>query len=123
VGHPAEAQLGPLPADAGEEGRPRHHKARSVSPPTAGRYEREQRDGGADRASLPRYDSTMQHNRGCPTCNGPRAPIDQNASFPFCSPRCKLADLGRWLDGSYAIPGEPAPEEDSEQSGDARWVH
>lgn len=25
---------------------------------------------------------------------------------PFCSERCKLVDLGRWLDGSYAI-GEP----------------
>jgi endogenous inhibitor of DNA gyrase (YacG/DUF329 family) len=27
---------------------------------------------------------------------------------PFCSPRCKLADLSRWLDGSYRIPGDPA---------------
>jgi len=23
--------------------------------------------------------------------------------FPFCSERCKLVDLGRWLDGRYAI--------------------
>lgn len=22
---------------------------------------------------------------------------------PFCSERCKMVDLGRWLDGTYAI--------------------
>ena len=27
--------------------------------------------------------------------------------FPFCSERCRLVDLGRWLDGHYRIPGEP----------------
>lgn len=26
---------------------------------------------------------------------------------PFCSRRCAQIDLGRWLDGSYAIAGEP----------------
>lgn len=24
--------------------------------------------------------------------------------FPFCSQRCRLIDLGAWLDGRYAIP-------------------
>ena len=49
-------------------------------------------------------------------------------SFPFCSERCRLIDLGRWIDGAYAIPGpesskpdEPgaeaigAPSEDEEE--------
>lgn len=27
--------------------------------------------------------------------------------LPFCSRTCKLADLGRWLEGSYRIPGPP----------------
>ncbi|HKW02453.1 MAG TPA: DNA gyrase inhibitor YacG [Vicinamibacterales bacterium] len=27
---------------------------------------------------------------------------------PFCSERCKLADLGRWLTGSYRVAGAPA---------------
>ena len=27
--------------------------------------------------------------------------------FPFCSERCRLVDLGRWLDGVYTIPGPP----------------
>jgi endogenous inhibitor of DNA gyrase (YacG/DUF329 family) len=35
---------------------------------------------------------------------------------PFCSERCKLVDLGRWLSGAYRIPGgatEPPAGEDS----------
>ncbi len=26
---------------------------------------------------------------------------------PFCSERCRLADLGRWLQGDYRVPGAP----------------
>lgn len=40
----------------------------------------------------------------CPTCKGPRALPPENQSHPFCSGRCKLADLAGWLDGKYAIP-------------------
>jgi endogenous inhibitor of DNA gyrase (YacG/DUF329 family) len=47
----------------------------------------------------------------CPTCKQP-LPAGQRQFRPFCSERCKLVDLGRWLDGSYAVPGEPADEED-----------
>ncbi len=44
----------------------------------------------------------------CPIC-GRDAPVRPPApSFPFCSPACKLVDLGRWLDGSYRIAGPPA---------------
>ncbi len=43
----------------------------------------------------------------CPTCG---RSIERSATgfAPFCSERCKLIDLGRWLDESYRIPGEPA---------------
>lgn len=46
----------------------------------------------------------------CPTCGkslpwGPESP-----HRPFCSERCRLLDLGAWVDGSHAIPGPPAPE-------------
>lgn len=27
---------------------------------------------------------------------------------PFCSERCKLADLGHWLKGDYRVAGPPA---------------
>jgi len=30
---------------------------------------------------------------------------------PFCSRRCADIDLGRWLSGSYVIPGDPLDEE------------
>jgi endogenous inhibitor of DNA gyrase (YacG/DUF329 family) len=32
--------------------------------------------------------------------------------FPFCSPRCKTIDLGRWLGETYRIP---ADEEGAEE--------
>ncbi len=38
---------------------------------------------------------------------------------PFCSARCADVDLGRWLKGNYAIPGDAAdpadPETDDER--------
>src|SRR5215510_86845 len=36
-------------------------------------------------------------------------PVDP-AWRPFCSERCKLQDLGRWLDESYRIPETRADE-------------
>lgn len=33
------------------------------------------------------------------------------ALYPFCSPRCKLVDLGKWLRGDYAITRDLTPEE------------
>jgi endogenous inhibitor of DNA gyrase (YacG/DUF329 family) len=48
----------------------------------------------------------------CPTCKGPRKPPTDNTAFPFCSGRCKLADLSNWLDGRYSLDAEPASLED-----------
>jgi len=31
--------------------------------------------------------------------------------FPFCCERCKLIDLGAWLDAEYRIASEPPPDE------------
>ena len=30
--------------------------------------------------------------------------------LPFCSERCKMADLGRWLAGDYRVPGAAVDE-------------
>jgi len=38
-----------------------------------------------------------------------RQPVDL-AWRPFCSERCKMADLGHWLTGAYSAPAEPVPE-------------
>jgi endogenous inhibitor of DNA gyrase (YacG/DUF329 family) len=44
----------------------------------------------------------------CPTCKKAIPDLPPGAEFPpffpFCSERCKLIDLGRWLDGKYQIP-------------------
>ena len=40
-----------------------------------------------------------------------RHPVDL-AWRPFCSKRCKLQDLARWADGTYAVPGEPLSDPD-----------
>ncbi len=43
----------------------------------------------------------------CPTCQ--RLLDWEHAPYrPFCSERCRLIDLGAWLSGQRAIPGEPA---------------
>ncbi len=42
--------------------------------------------------------------RKCPTCGRSYTPSDETLSVrPFCSARCRAADLGKWLDGGYRI--------------------
>ena len=42
----------------------------------------------------------------CPIC---AKPADEKYQ-PFCTKRCADIDLGRWLKGSYVIPGEAVEE-------------
>ncbi len=40
----------------------------------------------------------------CPQCHTPlTVEAAQTAAAPFCSPRCKLLDLGGWLGERYRI--------------------
>lgn len=48
----------------------------------------------------------------CPSCGRPT----EEKYRPFCSPRCKDVDLGRWFTESYRIPGAPVESEDDDQS-------
>ncbi|MDB5327534.1 MAG: hypothetical protein JWM57_3103 [Phycisphaerales bacterium] len=51
----------------------------------------------------------------CPICKKPLPePLGEQPFFPFCSERCKLVDLGRWLDGKYQIPVTPPADEDEQ---------
>ena len=54
----------------------------------------------------------------CPICNRPGVP----AYRPFCSKRCADIDLGRWLRGSYVIPGQPLDDlaSDADLGGDEK---
>ena len=58
----------------------------------------------------------------CPTCKR-EAVREGNKVFPFCSERCYMIDLGRWLGEEYRVPeeadakgggieGVPSPDED-----------
>ncbi len=48
----------------------------------------------------------------CPTCQRPVLWNDDFPHRPFCSERCRMVDLGAWVSGERAIPGEPVqPDE------------
>ena len=58
----------------------------------------------------------------CPTCHKPIevAAVRDLPSFPFCSERCRLIDLGRWLDERHGVPAEaPSPAERTEPPSDS----
>jgi hypothetical protein len=53
----------------------------------------------------------------CPKC-GKAAEIGEMREwpyFPFCSRKCKLIDLGRWLDEKHAIPAEEPYDPEGEE--------
>jgi uncharacterized protein len=58
----------------------------------------------------------------CPICQKPAAARPHNPSAPFCSPRCRQLDLGRWLGEEYRVQEQPpdgerapVPEDDGEE--------
>ena len=46
----------------------------------------------------------------CPICGKPA--VERHR--PFCSHRCALIDLGRWLGGNYRVPTRPENEEEED---------
>jgi endogenous inhibitor of DNA gyrase (YacG/DUF329 family) len=54
--------------------------------------------------------SELKARAECPICGGEvtRTELDGTPragdAYPFCSERCRLVDLSRWLDESYRIP-------------------
>jgi endogenous inhibitor of DNA gyrase (YacG/DUF329 family) len=50
----------------------------------------------------------------CPSCKKPILPRAQNPMFPFCSERCRLLDLGKWLGEEYRVPDGSADEQEDE---------
>lgn len=60
---------------------------------------------------------TMKHK--CPVCHktvklSPKAQSEEAKYFPFCSRRCKLVDLGAWLDDKYKIISELQSQQSAE---------
>lgn len=50
----------------------------------------------------------------CPTCGNKIVWSTDNSWRPFCSERCRMIDLGEWLDEGMRIAGADAFPEDSE---------
>jgi endogenous inhibitor of DNA gyrase (YacG/DUF329 family) len=49
----------------------------------------------------------------CPVCHA-SVSLETMSSAPFCSERCRLIDLGRWLEEGYSVPQVARQDEDQE---------
>ncbi|MFL5320682.1 MAG: DNA gyrase inhibitor YacG [Myxococcaceae bacterium] len=56
----------------------------------------------------------------CAICKKPVPPRVENPSYPFCSPRCRLVDLGKWLGEEYRMPDKQQEEAEDELPPDGR---
>ena len=63
----------------------------------------------------------MKHKQKCPTCKKFVIPSIGDKWRPFCSERCRLIDLGEWLDGNKRITTGFNPENYS--SEDDNLIH
>jgi endogenous inhibitor of DNA gyrase (YacG/DUF329 family) len=57
----------------------------------------------------------------CPTCSKAFDPVKARAASitslgPFCSPRCRQVDLGKWLNEEYRVPVEDDSTEEGRSS-------
>ena len=50
----------------------------------------------------------------CPQCDT-LCQWEDNPWRPFCSDRCRLIDLGAWIDGDYRIAGQKPMEIDEDE--------
>jgi uncharacterized protein len=61
--------------------------------------------------------SERKREVACPTCGKRAAFTAENPHRPFCSERCRVADLGGWASESYRVPGKPAEGDDDAAGG------
>jgi uncharacterized protein len=54
----------------------------------------------------------------CPVCRKLVKRSSPDRKGVFCSKRCATIDLGRWLNGSYAIPAAGGDEEEHPPGND-----
>lgn len=45
----------------------------------------------------------MNNSTPCPICKKPTKLNASNTHRPFCSKRCRMIDLGEWINESYSI--------------------
>ena len=61
--------------------------------------------------------SAQKNSTKCPTCRG-LSLREGNKVFPFCSPRCQMVDLGRWLSEEYRVPDQADTSSGTSSSDD-----
>jgi hypothetical protein len=54
----------------------------------------------------------------CPICKN-KTTWEENPWRPFCSERCKLIDLGKWVSEGYKIEGKEADSREQSALGGA----
>ena len=59
----------------------------------------------------------MSDERLCVYC---RQRPEERSYRPFCSERCRMADLGRWLAGDYRVTPSPDADDDLQDAAAAR---
>ena len=47
----------------------------------------------------------------CPNCRKPALYAERNPWRPFCSQRCRHADLGAWASEQFRVPAESPPSD------------
>ena len=52
----------------------------------------------------------------CPTCQKDVEWNEQSKWRPFCSERCRLIDLGQWLEEDYRVAGDSVPNGDMDNN-------
>jgi endogenous inhibitor of DNA gyrase (YacG/DUF329 family) len=62
--------------------------------------------------------SHMERAPTCPTCKRPLKTDAENLPYPFCSRRCKLADLSNWFNERYTVPAEGLGQNEDDGSND-----
>jgi endogenous inhibitor of DNA gyrase (YacG/DUF329 family) len=58
-------------------------------------------------------ENMRSYTRLCPHCSQ-EVTWPETPTYPFCSERCRLIDLGAWASGDYRIPGEVIADEEAE---------
>jgi len=53
----------------------------------------------------------------CPTCKRPAVFSPANIWRPFCSQRCRSADLGAWASEQFRVAAPPSAEELDDGTG------
>ena len=51
----------------------------------------------------------------CPVCSK-TIDLKTLATPPFCSERCRVIDLGRWLDEAYGLPDTKRPGDEDDEA-------